>query len=66
MDDGELRRRMRVCVGLVGLAMRRPAGVTDADQPFERFVGEADLEVPELALGAAAGEQAVLQRGDAG
>ncbi len=66
MDDRELGGGMRMGVGLVGLAMRRPAGVPDADQPFERFAGQADLQILELALGAAAGQQAMLQRGDAG
>ena len=66
VDDRKLRGRMRMGIGLVGLAMGRPAGVTDADQAFERFVRQADLEVLELALCTAAGELAGFQRRDAG
>ena len=52
-------------VGLGRLAVRRPAGVADADRAQERRGGELGLEVLELALGAPAFELAVLERRDA-
>ena len=53
-------------VGLGRLAVRRPAGVADADRAGERLGGELGLEVLELALGAPPLEPAVLERRDAG
>ena len=66
VDDGEPVGRVRVGVGLVRLAVGRPAGVADADGARERRLGELDLEVAQLALGAPALQPPVLQRGDAG
>ena len=53
-------------VGLGRLAVRRPAGVADADRAHERLGGEPRLEVLQLSLGAPAREPAVLERRDAG
>ena len=66
MDDGDVVGEMRMRVGLVGHAMRRPAGVADADTAFERRRFQPGFEIDQLALGAAAVEMAVFDRGDAG
>ena len=66
MDDRKPRRGVRMGVGLGRLAMRRPAGVADADRPAERRRGEFRLEVLELALGAPPLQSAVLERRHAG
>ncbi len=57
---------MRMGVGLVRLAVGRPARMADPDGPRERRFRELHFEIAELALGAAALEPAVFQRGDAG
>ena len=53
-------------VGLGRLAVRRPAGVADADRARQRRGGELRLEVLEFSLGAPAREHAMFERGDAG
>ena len=55
--------RMRVVLGRP--AVRRPAGVADADRAGERLEPELLLEILELALGAAPRQLAVFERGDA-
>ena len=65
VDDREPRRSVRVGVGLGGLAVRRPAGVADADRPAERRRRKFRLQVLELALGAPPRQPAVLERRDA-
>ena len=62
VDDREPRRRMRMGVVLRGLAVRRPAGVADANRAAERRRGQLRFEVPELAFGAAPVQPAVLDR----
>ncbi len=62
VDHGEPARGVRMGVRLGRLAVRRPAGVANADRAPERFRGEPRLEVLELALGATPGEPAILQR----
>ena len=59
MDDGELLGRVRMGVDLVRLAVRRPARVADADRARQRRLRQLQLEVAQLALGAAALEPAV-------
>ena len=66
MDDGDAVGEMRMRVGLVGHAMRRPARVADADQPAERLAAELALQVDELAFGAPARQFAMLDGRDAG
>ena len=66
MDDGDALARMRVGVALGRLAMRRPAGVADAGRALQRLDRESGLQIAQLALGAAALDAAILQRGDAG
>ena len=66
MDDREPRRGMRMGVVLRGLAVRRPAGVADADRAAERRCGKFRLEVLELAFGAPPVQPAVLERRHAG
>ena len=66
MDDRQLLGGVRMGVCFSRLAMRRPTGVTDADQAVERLAGEAYFEILELALGAAAAEPATFERRDAG
>ena len=55
---------MRIALGRP--AMRRPAGVADAVIAAERFFLEPRLQRRQFALGAAARQHAVIQRGDAG
>ena len=62
VDDREPRRDMRMGVVLRGLAVRRPAGVADADRAAERRRGELRFEVLQLALGASPVQPAVLDR----
>ena len=57
---------MRMGVALGRRAMRRPAGVADADVAVERLHAELGREIAELALGPAARDGAVLERRDAG
>ena len=66
VDDRKPRGSVRMGVGFGRLAMRRPAGVADADRPAERRCGELRLQVLELALGAPPLELAVLERRHAG
>src|SRR5262249_21688815 len=56
--------RMRIVLGRT--AMRRPAGVADADGAAERLAVEAMLQVLKLAFGPAALQAAALQGGDPG
>src|SRR5260370_40531694 len=66
MNHGDASRRMRMRVVLGRLAVRGPAGVSDAGMPRERLGPQSCLEILELALGAAALETVAFQRGDAG
>jgi hypothetical protein len=66
VDDGDAVGKMRMRIGLVGHAMRRPARVADADHAVERFVLQPAFEIDQLALGAATRKLAVLDGGDAG
>ncbi len=56
----------RVWMGVVfgGTAMRGPAGVTNSDRSVERPLLQQGFEIAQLALGAAAFQLAILQRGD--
>ena len=56
---------MRMGVALRRLAVGRPARVADADRAGQRLAAEPRLEIDQLALGAAALDVAVDQRGDA-
>ena len=62
VDDGDARAGVRMGVGLARLAVRRPAGVADADRPGERRRVELGLEVLELAFGAQPGQPAAFER----
>ena len=71
LDDAVMHHRQ--LVGGVGMgvvlgraAMRRPAGVADADRTVQRLFQQHGFEIAQLALGAAALQLAVLQRRDAG
>ncbi len=71
LDDTVMRDRdavggVRMRVALVRLAVRRPAGMADADIAGERLLRQALFQRRELAFGAAAAERAVIERGDAG
>ena len=57
---------VRMGVGFGRLAVGGPAGMADAAGAFQRLLGELGLERAQLALGAAAGQHAVFQRGDPG
>jgi len=60
MDDSQLVGGMGVRIGLVRLAVGRPAGVADSDDTGKRSLGKLGLEVAQLALGAPAVEPARL------
>ena len=66
VDHREPWRGVRMGVGFGRLAVRRPAGVADSDRPAERRGRKFGFKVLELALGAPALEQAVLERRHAG
>ena len=66
MDDGDPVGGDRMGVGLGRQAVRRPAGMADADRALHRLVIEPRGEVGELALGAAALDAAVDQGRDPG
>ena len=66
VHDGDAVDDMRMGVADGRGAVRRPAGVGDADRPRQRRGGELAREIVELALGAAAIEPAVHERADAG
>ena len=66
VHDGDALVHVRVGVVLDRPAVRRPARVAEAGAALQRLVGEAQLQVLELAFGAAPVEAAVLHRGDAG
>ena len=66
MRDGDTVGGVRMRVALGRLAVRRPAGMADADIAGQRLAREPFFQRGELALGAAAAERAVIERGDAG
>ncbi len=66
VHDGEPVGGVRMGVVLGRPAVRRPAGVTDADRAGERLARKPLLEIFEFAFGAAARQHAVFERGDAG
>ena len=71
LDDAVVDHRdaaggMGVGVGLAGLAMGGPAGVTDANRAGDRAPGDQTLQLAELALGAAKLDGAVGERRQAG
>ena len=66
MDHSDAIGRMRMRVVLGRLAMRRPAGVADADAAEQRRCLEARFQILQLALGAAAVEMHSFQRRDTG
>ena len=55
---------VRMGVGFVGLAVRRPSRMADADRTRQRRRGEAPLQIAQFALGAPARQTPRLQRGD--
>ncbi|GJD49993.1 hypothetical protein OPKNFCMD_2729 [Methylobacterium crusticola] len=65
VDHREALGGVRVGVGLVGAAMRRPAGVADADGAGEGVLEQLELEVRELALSPPPLQAAGFQGGDA-
>ncbi len=70
LDDAVVHHRelfggVRMGVVLGRPAMRRPAGVADADGAIERLAHEPGFEVFQLALGATPRELAAFERGDA-
>ncbi len=64
VHDGDAIVHVRVGVALDRLAVRGPARVAEAGAPLQGMVGEPQLQVLELALGAPAIEMAVLDGGD--
>ncbi len=65
VDDGDAVDDVRMGVADRRRAVRRPAGVGDADLAGQRLRGERAGEIVELALGAAALEPAVDDRAEA-
>jgi hypothetical protein len=66
VHQGDAPGLVRVSVALRRCAVRRPAGVADADLSVERLGGKHLLERLDLALGAATFEPAVDEAGDPG
>ena len=71
LDDAVVDHRdplvhVRVGIALHRLAVRGPARVADAGMALQRMIGEAQLQVLELALGAPAIQVAVFDGGHAG
>ena len=66
VHDGEPVGRVRMRVVLGRPAVRRPAGVADADRAVERLARELCFQILELAFGAPARQHAVLERRHAG
>ena len=66
VDHADAPGAVRVGVALGRRAMRRPAGMADAGRAAQRRRVQHRGQVAELALGAAALDMAVDQRGDAG
>ena len=66
MSDRDAVGGVRMRVALGRFAVRRPAGVADADIAGERLLRQALFQRGELALGASAAERAVIQSGDTG
>lgn len=66
VHDGDAIDEMRMGVAFGRRAMRCPAGMGDADHAVERLFGKTLLQVEQLAFGAATGELAVDDGGDAG
>ena len=66
VDDRDAVGGVRMRVDFVRTAMGRPARVADADLAAERLLVQPLLEIAQLALGAAAREMAIFQRGNAG
>jgi hypothetical protein len=65
MDHRDPVVGVRVRVVFVGAAMRRPAGVAEADVAFERMRREPFFEITQLAARANARQPSLLQRRDA-
>src|ERR1019366_8476203 len=63
---GEAVGGVRMGVALGRLAVRRPAGMADADIAGERLARQTRFQRGELALGAPASPGAVIQGGDPG
>ena len=57
VDDGNLRRHMRMRVALRWTAVRRPARVSDAGPSGKRLGEQALFEIAQFAFGAAALER---------
>ena len=66
MDHRHAAGRMGVCIGLVGRAMRRPAGVADARLALHRLCRHQLAQAVDLAFGPPAADGAIVQHRDAG
>ena len=66
VHDRELVGGVRMRVVLGRPAVRRPAGVADADRSRQRLARELQFQILEFALGTPSRQRAVLERGDAG
>src|SRR5690606_27144672 len=65
VDHSDAVVHVRMGIALDRAPVRRPAGMADAGAALERLLQKPRFEIPELALGAAPVEMAVLHRGDA-
>ena len=66
VDDGDPAGCVRVGVRLVRLAMRRPAGMADADAGLQRRLAHLGVKVGKLARRAQPLEFPAFQQGDSG
>ncbi len=66
VDDGNALGRVRMGVVDGRLAVRGPAGVTDAGRALQRLGLQPPLQILQLALGTAALDMLAFERGDAG
>ena len=53
-------------IGFIGNAMRRPAGVADADEAIQRLLPQFAVKVHQLAFGPAAVKLAFFERRNTG
>ena len=66
MDDGNEIRGVRMSIVFGRSAVRRPAGMTDADIAAKRLAIEPRFERAQLAFRTTSAEHAVVKRGNAG
>ena len=66
VDNSHFGCCVRVGIVFCGLAVGGPTGVTNAAKPVQRFQLEAGVKIFQLALGTAARDDAMFERGNTG